>query len=93
MRDYYDIYILMELHEQNLNNELLSEAFIRTTKNRGTFDNIKNNSLEYLETIESSEILLGLWERYRINNDYAFDISWKDTLNSMKSAFSKIDLS
>ncbi len=93
MRDYYDIYILMELHEQNLTDELLNEAFVRTSKNRGSFDNIKNNSSEYLETIESSELLSGLWERYRVNNDYALDISWNDTLDSMKRAFRKIDLS
>ena len=34
MRDYYDVYILMELQEQNLNDELLKEAFVRTAKNR-----------------------------------------------------------
>lgn len=93
MRDYYDVHILMELHEQNLNDELLKEAFVRTAKNRGTFDNIKNNSSEYIQAIESSEVLLSLWERYRVNNDYALDIRWKDTLNSMKRAFSKIDFS
>ena len=92
MRDYYDVYILMELHEHNLDNELLREAFVRTTKNRGTFDNIRNNSSEYLQTIESSGVLLNLWERYRVNNDYALDISWKDTLDSVKRAFSKMDL-
>ena len=93
MRDYYDVYILMELHEHSLDNGLLKEAFVRTTTNRGTFDNIKNNGLEYLQTIESSEILLGLWERYRVNNDYALDIRWQDTLDSMKNALGKIDLS
>lgn len=35
----------IKLHKQNLNDELLNEAFIKTAKNRGTFDNIKNNSL------------------------------------------------
>ena len=93
MRDYYDVHILMELHEQNLNDELLNEAFVKTAKNRGTFDNIKNNSSEYIQAIESSEVLLSLGERYRVNNVYALDIRWEDTLNSMKRAFSKIDLS
>ena len=91
MRDYYDVHILMELHEQNLNDELLNEAFVKTAKNRGTFDNIKNNNSEYLQAIESSEVLLNLWERYRVNNDYALDISWKDALKSMKRVLGKID--
>ena len=93
MRDYYDIYILMKLHEQDLNDELLKEAFIKTSINRGTFENIKSHSSEYIQMIESSEILLNLWERYRANNEYASDIIWQDTLNSMKRAFNKINLS
>ena len=91
MRDYYDIYILMELHESNLNDDVLREAFINTSINRGTFENIKNYSSEYIRSIESSEVLLNLWERYRSNNEYASDISWEDTVNSMKRTFSKIN--
>ncbi|MDD4570491.1 MAG: nucleotidyl transferase AbiEii/AbiGii toxin family protein [Tepidanaerobacteraceae bacterium] len=93
MRDYYDIYILMELHESELDDDLLTEAFIETSKHRGSLDNIKNNSFEYIKMIESSEILLNLWERYRSKNEYASDISWIDALNSMEKAFNKIHLS
>ena len=93
MRDYYDIYILMELHESNLNDDVLREAFINTSINRGTFENIKNYSSEYIRSIESSEVLLNLWERYRSNNEYASDISWEDTVSSIKRTFSKIKLS
>jgi len=91
MRDYYDIYILMELHESELDEELLTEAFIETSMHRGSFDNVKNNSFEYIQMIESSEILLNLWERYRSKNEYASDINWIDALNSMKKAFNKIN--
>lgn len=93
MRDYYNIYILMELHESNLNHDLLREAFIKTSTSRGTFENIKNYSSEYIQSIESSEVLLNLWERYRSNNEYASEISWEDTVSSMKRTFSKINLS
>ncbi len=92
MRDYYDIYILMELHGSELNEYLLKEAFIKTSQYRGSFDQIKKNSSEYVQTIESSGILLNLWERYRSNNDYASDISWADAVDSMKKAFNKISL-
>lgn len=34
-----------------------------------------------------------LLERYRSNNEYASDISWEDTVSSMKRIFSKINLS
>ena len=34
-----------------------------------------------------------LLERYRSNNEYASDISWEDTVSSMKRTFSKTNLS
>ena len=34
-----------------------------------------------------------LLERYRSNNEYSSDISWEDTVSSMKRTFSKINLS
>jgi predicted nucleotidyltransferase component of viral defense system len=92
MRDYYDVYILMKLHESELNEDLLTEAFIETSKHRGSFDNIKNNSLEYIQAIKSSEILLNLWERYCSKYEYAADINWAETLNSVEKAFNKINL-
>ncbi len=92
MRDYYDIYILMELHGSELNEYLLKEAFIKTSQYRGSFDQIKKNSFDYIQAIESSRILLNLWERYRSNNDYASDISWANAVDSMKKAFNKINL-
>lgn len=46
----------MELHEFNLNDDLLKDVFIKTSKNRGTFVNIKNHNSEYIKTIEPSEV-------------------------------------
>ena len=93
-----------ELNEdklKNVFNEILSipvddGVFMRLSKtstNRGTFENIKNYSSEYIRLIESSEVLLNLWERYRSNNKYASGISVVDTVNSMKRTFSKTNLS
>lgn len=93
MRDYYDIHILMELHESDLNEDFLKQAFIETSRHRGSFDNIKKSSDEYIEMIETSEILLNLWERYRSKNEYASEIGWIEALASMKRAFNKIDFS
>lgn len=91
MRDYYDIYILLELLESNLNDDLFTEAFIKTSTNRGTFENIKTNSTETIHSIEYSESLLNLWERYRTSNQYALDISWESAVNRVKRLFNKID--
>lgn len=89
MRDYYDIHILLELHESKLNEDLLKEAFLVTAKNRGSFENIKKSSQKYVKMIEESEVLAELWERYHTKNDYASDISWFAALESMKKALNK----
>ena len=70
----------------------LSEYKNQFILNRGTFENIKNYSSEYIQSIESSEVLLNLWERYRANNEYASNINWEDTVSSMKRIVSKINL-
>ena len=92
MRDYYDVYILMMLHESDLNEEILREAFHETSQHRGSFENIKNNSLEYIQMIEESKVLSKLWGQYRAKNDYASNISWFDAFESVKKAFIKTKL-
>ncbi len=93
MRDYYDIYILMLLHEKSLNEADLKEAFLQTSTHRGSYNNIKTNGFEYIQMIEESEVLAKLWEQYRSKNEYASDIEWSDALESVKKAFKKVHLS
>ena len=60
MRDYYDIYILSSLYEDNLDNDILKIAFKETATYRGTYENISSNGSEYIEMIEDSTILSNL---------------------------------
>lgn len=90
MRDYYDIYILSTLHEKDLDDNTLKKAFKETAIYRGSYENIINNGLEYIQMIEDSTILSRLWEQYRSKNEYASEIEWNDTLESVKKVFSKI---
>lgn len=93
MRDYYDIYILMLLHEDDLNEVILKKAFQETSQHRGSYNNIKTNGIEYIQMIEESELLAKLWEQYRSKNEYASDIEWSEALESVKKALKKIHLS
>lgn len=93
MRDYYDIYILSELHAKDIDNDIFKNAFKETATHRGSYENIINNGLEYIQMIEDSTILSKLWEQYRSKNDYASEIEWIDALESMKSIFNKIQMS
>lgn len=92
MRDYYDIYMLMFLHEHNLNEDILKKAFKETALHRGSFDNIKNKGPEYIQMIEESKVLSKLWEQYCSKNDYSSDIQWINALENVKRACQKIIL-
>lgn len=90
MRDYYDIYILSTLHEKDLDDNTFKKAFKETAIYRGSYENIINNGSEYIQMIENSTILLRLWDQYRSKNEYASEIEWNDTLESVKKVFNKI---
>ena len=77
MRDFYDIYILVKLQGHNINNEILEEAIIATTKHRGSID-LLSDSKQILEEIFSSDVLSSHWTRYRKEYSYADDISWHE---------------
>ena len=84
MRDYYDIHILMILHEKEIDENILKEAFKKTSRHRSSFENIKNNGNEYIKMIEESETLSKLWEQYKSKNNYAADVKWDDAIKSVK---------
>ena len=50
------------------------------------------NGSEYIQMIEDSTILSRLWDQYRLKNEYASEIEWNDTLESMKRVFNKIQI-
>jgi predicted nucleotidyltransferase component of viral defense system len=90
MRDYYDIYILMILHEKEIDKNILKDAFKKTSRHRSSFENIKNNGTEYIQMIEESKTLSKLWEQYKSNNNYASDVKWDDAIKSVKKTYQAI---
>jgi predicted nucleotidyltransferase component of viral defense system len=90
MRDYYDIYILMILHEKEIDKNILKDAFKKTSRHRSSFENIKNNGTEYIQMIEESKTLSKLWEQYKSKNNYASDVKWDDAIKSVKKTYQAI---
>jgi predicted nucleotidyltransferase component of viral defense system len=87
MRDYYDIHILMILHEKEIDKNILKDAFNKTSRHRSSFENIKSNGTEYIQMIEESKILSKLWDQYKSKNNYAADVKWDDAIKSVKKTF------
>lgn len=83
MKDYYDLYMFVNLKWNDINKETLRKAIINTSKNRETLSYIENAN-EYINLIEDDSKLKLLWNNYQKNYEYAKDISFEDTIKAIK---------
>lgn len=83
MKDYYDLYMFVSLKWNDINKETLRKAIINTSKNRETLSYIENAN-DYINLIEDDSKLKLLWNNYQKNYEYAKDISFEDTIKSIK---------
>ena len=83
MKDYYDLYMFVNLKWNDINKETLRKAIINTSKNRETLSHIENAN-DYINLIEDDSELKLLWNNYQKNYEYAKDISFEDTIKSIK---------
>ena len=90
-RDYYDIHILYALHGEECDTVTLRAALERTMKKRGS-DELLLEYPKILHDIRNSDILRKQWNKYRIEYDYAKDISFDDTCNTIFMIMQKIVL-
>lgn len=83
MKDYYDLYMFVNLKWNDINKDTLRKAIINTAKNRESLDYIDDSS-KYIELISEDSRLKSLWNSYKSNYDYAEDIEFIDTINAIK---------
>lgn len=83
MKDYYDLYMFVNLKWNDINKETLRKAIINTSKARETLDYIENAN-KYIELISDDSRLNLLWNSYQNNYEYAKDIEFEDTINAIK---------
>ena len=83
MKDYYDLYMFVNLKWDDINKETLKKAIFNTSKNRDTLDYIENSN-KYIELINDDNKLKTLWDSYQNNYEYAKDVSFEDTIKALK---------
>ena len=78
MRDFYDIYILEQLHGTTLNPKILHDALLATAHKRGS-EKYLNQAEEVFDEVENDSVMQKLWEAYRKKFSYASDHRrWKN---------------
>ena len=86
MRDFYDIYILDQLHGNTLNRQTLYDALLATAKKRGTERHLAE-AVDVLNEVESSPVMQKLWESYRRKFSYAADLELNIIMRAVRSLY------
>lgn len=86
MRDFYDIYILLQIYGQCLSVSVLQAALAATAKKRGTFAHLKE-APDIFDEVEQSPIMEKLWLDYQKNYSYAADLSWHMVMDSVRALY------
>jgi len=89
MKDYYDLYMFVNLMWKKIDNDTLKKAIKNTSVKRKTEDFI-NNSNKYINLIEKDDILQKLWSNYIKNYEYAKDITYEDIIKAIKKVYELI---
>ena len=90
-RDYYDIFILTRLQEKNINLDSLSQALDNTAKKRATSETIKDYR-HIMDVVKQSAAMIRHWDDYKKNFDYAQDIDFADTCDSVVEIMDKVSV-
>lgn len=88
-RDYYDVHILYALRGAECNKATLRRALERTTQKRGS-GVILMQYPEIMKELRESDQLRKLWNKYTRDYDYAKDISFEDTCNTIHTIMDAI---
>ena len=89
MRDFYDIHMLLGVYEDDIDVDVLRDAYRATAEKRQT-NTIFNSSQRILQDVGDSPEVLTHWERYRKKYKYAENISFKEVVESSKKLCSMI---
>lgn len=81
LRDFYDIYTLMNIYKDQINRKILKEAFLATANKRQS----KIEDIDaIINTIENNVEVQNLWIQYQKKYSYASEINYEDVIDSIK---------
>ena len=87
LRDYYDVYTLMNIYTDHIDIKILKEAFLATTNKRQS----KIEDIDaVINTIENNVEVQNLWKQYQKKYSYASKINFEDVIDSIKELASII---
>ena len=83
MKDFYDIYVLIQENKEKIDFKNLVLAIKNTFKDRNTVINI-DDIREQLENMKTNETLIKLWKNYQQTSPYSSNILFEDLFSSLE---------
>lgn len=88
-KDFYDIFIIYKLRWNDIDTEVLKEAFVNTCNYRGTVF-AKDEALRIVDRIKNDSQMESRWKTYSKRNQFAKIIEFKDTLNPLETIIEEL---
>ena len=82
IRDYYDVYMLINTQNKIIDKKTLKDAIILTAQHRGTSEIIKDWK-KIVEKIANDSKMRQQWKRYQKDNFYAEEIEYNELINAI----------
>ena len=83
LKDFYDIHVLMSLKANDIDNKTLVLAITNTFKKRKTLLDINEFNM-IIDDLQNDKSIKRQWLEYQTKNNYAKEIKYEDTINSLK---------
>ena len=90
-RDFYDLYMIYNMYNSKINQEILVEAIAKTARQRGSLKAIRQYK-EIVELFKINRTIKNIWDRYVKNNPYTKDIKFLDTVEVYEKIGNILDL-
>ena len=79
MRDFYDVYGIIEINEDKIDKEILLEAFRATCEKRETVFS-REEITSTLNKINDNKAMAQMWEQFKKKNFFVGVLSWEEVL-------------
>lgn len=90
IRDYYDVYMLINTQNKIIDKKTLKDAITLTAQHRGTSEIIKDWK-KIVEKIANDSKMRQQWKRYQKDNFYAEEIEYKELINAISKVGEILD--
>lgn len=91
MRDFYDVFIILNQERNNLRPQILRSAFLATCEKRKTSGFIPKIHTT-VEELKHSNAMQKNWESYKKDSFFVGDLEWKIVLDSVFELIDLVDL-